>query len=96
MGSNDELNIIIMTPLVLTGSKGNVLESYSAFLSSGAKTTEGDANYYADVLVTAPCLRLRHKVAMLAVFHLTLPLVPPFADGVSAYVELSLTPLLRC
>ena len=50
--SNDEVNIIIYDATgELTNSKGNVLESYFGVSKLvGAKTPEGDNNYYADVL----------------------------------------------
>ena len=51
--SNDELNIIVYDATgELTGSRGNVLESYFGVSKlAGAKTPEGDQNYYADVLL---------------------------------------------
>ena len=50
--SNDELNVIIYDATgELTGSKGNVLEGYFGVSKLvGAKTPEGDVNYYAEVL----------------------------------------------
>ena len=50
--SNDELNIIIYDAEgTLTGSKGNILESYFGVSKlSGAKTQEGGLNFYVDVI----------------------------------------------
>ena len=50
--SNDELNVIVYDATGdLTGSKGNVLETFFGVSKlAGAKTPEGDINYYADVL----------------------------------------------
>ena len=47
---NDEMNILIYDATGdLTGSKGNVLESYLGISKlQGAKTPEGEINYYVD------------------------------------------------
>ena len=50
--SNDELNIIVYDSTgELTGSKGNTLETYFGVSKlTGAKTPEGDVNFYIDVI----------------------------------------------
>ena len=50
--ANDELNVIVYDAAGdLTGSKGNTLETYFGVSKlKGAKTQEGDRNYYIDVI----------------------------------------------
>ena len=51
-GSNDELHIVVVDEDgAITGTKGDVLETYDAVSKgSDAKTPQGDVNYYPDVI----------------------------------------------
>ena len=51
-GSNDELHIVVVDEDgTITGTKGDVLETYAAVSKgSDAKTPQGDVNYYPDVI----------------------------------------------
>ena len=51
-GSNDELHIVVIDEDgEITGTKGDVLETYAAVSKgSDAKTPQGDVNYYPDVI----------------------------------------------
>ena len=51
-GSNDELHIVVIDEDgAITGTKGDVLETYDAVSKgSDAKTPQGDVNYYPDVI----------------------------------------------
>ena len=51
-GSNDELHIVVVDEDgAITGTKGDVLETYDAVSKgSDAKTPQGDTNYYPDVI----------------------------------------------
>ena len=51
-GSNDELHIVVVDEDgTITGTKGDVLETYDAVSKgSDAKTPQGDVNYYPDVI----------------------------------------------
>lgn len=93
--ANDELNVIVYDATgELTGSKGNVLEGYFGVSKLvGAKTPEGDVNYYADVLQNrsgyvyagAP---LAEESADLNTALSSNPVGTAIGDGVSAeYIE---------
>ena len=51
-GSNDELHVVVVDEDgAITGTKGDVLETYDAVSKgSDAKTPQGDVNYYPDVI----------------------------------------------
>ena len=51
-GSNDELHVVVIDEDgAITGTKGDVLETYDAVSKgSDAKTPQGDVNYYPDVI----------------------------------------------